>query len=457
VFPIAGFAICATCFWVDFVESRSLQAAPPDTCFIHGAVHALRDSVTHKGWVRRGISLRQPDPLPPLTPPEHKPNVLLVITESVRADAMCSEPPPACAARFLDESASDRVPLGRMTTQSSGTLSSCVMLWTGLGPDEDFATMHKAAVLWEVARAMGYRTGYIGAQNLRYEDFGTFLERAGLDVLVSAADLGGAGDPHLGAPDENATARMLAFVGGAAGRPYFAVLHLSNTHWPYRIDPGLQPFTPHDANPLGNSSEVHNHYRNSVLMQERTVSEFLRALRAMPGWDDTAVLFVSDHGEEFREHGGMYHLSSLFDEQVRTPGWLLAGPLALTQAQRRALSLWHDRRTFTRDVNATILDLLGALDARPGFPFASRLAGRSLLRAPAPNPLAVPMSTESGVWEPDDPKYGIMQDDVLVVRSAPSPWRCFDAREDPTQHRTAKGGACDALAAAGNHTFPGLR
>jgi hypothetical protein len=456
-FPIVGFAICATCFWVDFVESRSLQAAPPDTCFIHGAVHALRDSVTHKGWVRRGISLRQPDPLPPLVPPEHKPNVLLVITESVRADAMCSEPPPACAARFLDDVASDRVPLGRMTTQSSGTLSSCVMLWTGLGPDEDFATMHKAAVLWEVARAMGYRTGYIGAQNLRYEDFGTFLERAGLDVLVSAADLGGAGDPHLGAPDENATARMLQFTGASPGAPYFAVLHLSNTHWPYRIDPALQPFTPHDANPLGKASEVHNHYRNSVLMQERTVSEFLRKLRATPAWDDTAVLFVSDHGEEFREHGGMYHLSSLFDEQVRTPGWLLAGPLALTQAQRRALALWHDRRTFTRDVNATILDLLGALDARPGFPFASRLAGRSLLRVPSSNAFAVPMSTESGVWEPDDPKYGIMQDDVLVVRSAPSPWRCFDARADPTQHRAIKGGACDALATAGDHTFPGLR
>ena len=34
-----------------------------------------------------------------------------------------------------------------------------------------------------------------------------------------------------------------------AGTPYFAVLHLSNTHWPYRVDPALQPFEPHDASP----------------------------------------------------------------------------------------------------------------------------------------------------------------------------------------------------------------
>ena len=454
--PLVGFAVCAVCFWVDFVESRSLQAAPPDTCFIHGAIHALRDAVTHKGWVRRGISLRQPDPLPPLSAPAHRPSVLLVITESVRADAFCSEPPPACAARFLDEVASDRIPLGRMTTQSSGTLSSCVMLWTGLGPDADFATMHHAAVLWEVARAMGYFTAYVGSQNLRYEDFGAFLERASIDVLVSAADLGGAGDPHLGAPDENATARMLRTLadGQSGGKPYFAVLHLSNTHWPYRVDPSLEPFTPHDANPMAKAASVHNHYRNSVLMQERTVSEFLGKLRAMPGWDDTAVLFVSDHGEEFREHGGMYHLSSLFDEQVRTPGWMLSGGSVLTAQQARALAVWHGRRTFTRDVNATILDLLGALDARPGFPFASRLEGRSLLRVPPATPVAVPLSTQSGVWEPDDPKYGVMQDDVLVVRSATSHWRCFDAITDPTQHRTITGPLCDFLQAIGARTFP---
>ena len=457
-FPLTGFSVCAVCLWLDFVESRSLQAAPPDTCFIHGAVHALRDAVTRKGWVQRGISLRQPDPLPPLATPAHRPNVLLIITESVRADQFCSEAPPACAARFLDDVAQDRVPLGRLTAQSSGTLSSCVMLWTGLGPDADFATMHHAAVLWEVARATGYRTAYIGSQNLRYEDFGAFLERASIDVLVSAADLGGAGDPHLGAPDENATARMLDFIGQPAGdgKPYFAVLHLSNTHWPYRVDPALQPFTPHDANPMSKVGVLHNHYRNSVLMQERTVSAFLGKLRATPGWDDTVVLFVSDHGEEFREHGGMYHLSSLFDEQVRTPGWLLSGPAALSVEQQRALANWHTRRTYTRDVNATILDLLGALDQRPRFPFAPRLLGRSLLRFPPSIAWAVPLSTESGVWEPDDPKYGVMQDDLLVVRSATSGWRCFDARTDPAQKHAITGPPCDALVSVGTHTFPGL-
>ena len=431
--PLAGFGLASYCFWVDFVETRSLQAAPPDTCFVHGVVHALHDGLTGKGWVRRGISMREPLPLPPIPPPEHRPSVLLVVSESVRADAMCSAPP--CKARFLDEAAPERASLGKLTSQSSGTFTSCVVLWTGVAPDADFTTMHHAPVLWEVAHAVGYKTAYISAQNLRYDDFGAFLERAGIDVQASAIDLGYAADAHVGAPDENATARLLSFVRDEVpeGTPYFAVLHLSNTHWPYRVDPAMQPFEPHDASPMSDIELLHNHYRNSVLMQERTMAELVTALKASPRWSDTVVIFLSDHGEQFREHGGLYHLSSLFEEQVRVPGWIVGGARGLTDPQRAALPAWASRRTYTQDVNATVLDLMGAFDLRGTFPYAERLTGRSLLRRPPPGEPRVLMSTASGVWEPDDAKYGVMQGDVLAVRSAGGAWWCFDIRADPRE------------------------
>jgi glucan phosphoethanolaminetransferase (alkaline phosphatase superfamily) len=460
--PVAGFSVAAYCFWIDFVESRSLQAAPPDTCFIHGAVHALRAAVTHAGWVRRGVSLRDPEPLPALAPPPHPRSILLVVTESVRADFLCSRPPPACSSPSLDAVAADRIPLGRLTAQSPGTISSCVMLWTGLGPDEDMKTMLRAPVLWEVARALGYRTAYIGSQNLRYEDFAAYLERAGIDELASAAELGGAGDPHLGAPDERATGRMLDFVRRlrqtAPDTPYFATLHLSNTHWPYRVDPDLQPFSPHDASPFGATVARRNHYANSVALQARTVSAMLGELRSLPGWSDTVVVFVSDHGEEFREHGGNYHLTSLFDEQVRVPGWLIAGDGALDATTRASLALWADRRTFTRDVHATLVDLLSVYGERGRFPFAGRLLGRSLLRPPdGPDEPMVPMSTASGVWEPDILRSGLMWGDLLVVRGPGGPWSCYDAKEDPTQHKRAEDPRCLILSTTAARTFPAGR
>jgi hypothetical protein len=130
----------------------------------------------------------------------------------------------------------------------------------------------------------------------------------------------------------------------------------------------------------------------------------------------------------------MYHLTTLFEEQVRVPGWLIAGPLALSDDQRRALGDWAPRRTFNRDVNATLLDLLGALDARAGFPFAGRLLGRSLLRPPPPDNLPAPMSTVSGVWDPDQARYGAMAGDLLVVRGSRGRWDCYDAASDPAEH-----------------------
>jgi membrane-anchored protein YejM (alkaline phosphatase superfamily) len=330
------------------------------------------------------------------------------------------------------------------------------MLWSGLGPDNDFKTMHEAPVLWEIARAVGYHTAYVTSQNLRYDDFSAFVKNAGIEVTVTAAELGGAPDPHVGAPDENATARMLEYIRNAPpDGPYFAVLHLSNTHWPYRVDPAMQPFEPHDDAAFGEVTKLHNHYRNSVLFQERTVSQFLEAMRALPSWDDTAVVFLSDHGEEFREHGGLYHLTTLYDEQVRIPGFLFAGPHVVTDEQKDALARWAFRRTFSQDVHATLLDLLGVFDQHGTFPLASRVLGRSLLRPPEALDPIVLMSTASGVWEPDDAKYGAISGDILAVRSAAPGWLCYDARIDPAERWLQPPARCAPLVDAASRAFAG--
>ncbi len=445
IVPVLTFVASSTAFWNDFVESRSLQAAPPDTCFVHGVAHALRDAITGKGFVRRGISLRTPDPLPPLPIAANRPNVLLVITESVRAEALCSDP-NRCQATFLDAVAPDRIPLGRLTSQSSGTFTSCMMLWTGLSPAADFVTAHRAALLWEIARSVGYGTAYVTSQNLRYDDFGAFTQVGGIDVRVSASELGAVIDAQIGAPDERATARMLEYVKSVPeGKPYFAVLHFSNTHAPYRVEPSLQPFSPHSSDPLGDINLFYNHYRNSVALQERTFANFLQELRALPSFADTVVIFVSDHGEQFGEHGGLYHLSALFDEQVRTPGFLVAGERALSRRQRTFLGLFGNRRSFSQDVTATILDLFGVYEARPTLPFASLLTGRSLVRGVETTEPIFLMSTASGVWEPNEPQYGGMQGDRLIVGGEAWPYHCYDTLRDPTQSTWTDPADCGAV------------
>jgi hypothetical protein len=431
---ICVFSFCGAlfCFWIDMVDSRFLQASLPDDCFVHGVVHACRVGITGKGKTRRGVSLRTPVTLPALESKGTRPIVLLVMTESVRADALCSDPPPACKARFLDEVAADRIALGKLTTPSSGTFSSCMMLWTGLPVTADVNAAHSAPVLWEIAHAAGYRTAYVTSQNMLFENFGAFVQRAGIDTMVTATELGGLRQEQLGAPDERATEEMLRVIRATpAGTPWFGVLHFSNTHAPYRVDPDLHPFEPHSDNPVGDVTAFHNHYLNSVALQERTLAAFLRELRAMPSWEDTVVLVVSDHGEQFRERGGLYHLHSLYDEEVRIPGFIVGGSRALGEDKRRAALSYAGRRTYLTDVNATIVDLLGLGAARMSIPFARRDA-RSFV---GPGGFAFEtftlLSTASAVWDEDNVRNGVMFGDRLLVGAPGQPWTCFDIAKDP--------------------------
>jgi hypothetical protein len=454
------------CLWADQLDSRFLQAATPDTCFAHGAVHALRVRLSGKGWLRQGVSLRNPPALPPLRSarPTH-PNVLVILTESVRADALCSDPPAVCSAPFLDTVVADRIPLGRLTSQTPNTFSAFLVLATGLTPAADFTTAHAAPVVWELARAVGYRTAYVSAQNPKYEDFGSFVQRAGIDHLVTGTDLGGLEQEQIGAPDERATADALGFVRGlrATGMPevpYFAVVHLSNTHAPYRVDAALQPFLPTAAAGLGDLDSFHNRYRNSVRLQERTVASFLRDLAALPGWQDTVVLFLSDHGEQFREHGGFFHNHSLFDEELRVPGWLYAGPRALSPEERSALGSYAGKRTYTSDVHATLVDLLGLEEAKGSLPFAPSVAGRSLLRpwdraAPGDHEPLVLLATSTAVWEPDDARFGVMRGEHVLVTSAAREWACFDIANDPGERTPLPASACGELESTARRAFEG--
>jgi len=296
----------------------------------------------------------------------------------------------------------------------------------------------------------------VTSQNPQYEDFGAFVRRAGIDTLVTALDLGGLGQEQIGAPDENAADAMLRFVEGApAGRPWFGVLHFSNTHAPYRVDPALQPFAPHSGDPLGGADAFHNQYRNAILLQERTLATLLRALRARPDWSTTAVVFLSDHGEQFREHGGLYHNHSLYDEELRVPGWLLAGEGAVEAAQRAALASYADRRTYVQDVHETVIDLFGQEDARASMPLATLVRGRSLLRPYWGDPVAL-LATSTSVWEADDARFGAMRGDRVVL-GAPNAWRCFDTRSDPGERRPLPEPACDDLLAIVQQRFAAAR
>jgi hypothetical protein len=60
-------------------------------------------------------------------------------------------------------------------------------------------------------------------------------------------------------------------------------------------------------------------YDGDIAFGDREFGRFVRELKAQGLYDDALVVFVSDHGEEFLDHGRWLHGRSLFDELIRVP------------------------------------------------------------------------------------------------------------------------------------------
>jgi arylsulfatase A-like enzyme/HEAT repeat protein len=146
----------------------------------------------------------------------------------------------------------------------------------------------------------------------------------------------------------------------ARGEPaFFLWVHYFNVHEPYLSERfGSAPRDRYDGEIFIADAEV-----------GRLVDSLDRKLAR-----DAVIVLASDHGEEFEDHGGQYHGSSLFDEQVRVP-LVVRVPGAAPRRVRTPVSLV--------DLAPTALALLGRAPA-------AGMAGRDLRPAIAGGDAALP-------------------------------------------------------------------
>lgn len=91
-------------------------------------------------------------------------------------------------------------------------------------------------------------------------------------------------------------------------RHRFVWLHLQAPHHPYDGSP---------PNPFG--ERAIDRYDAEILRSDTAVGTVLSALDRLGLASRTAVIVTSDHGEEFREHGGTTHGSEVHNEIARIP------------------------------------------------------------------------------------------------------------------------------------------
>jgi len=397
--------------------------------------------------------LRLPPKLPALTakPAMHR-NVLLVITESVRLDSVCVEHRADCLLTpFTNAVAPSRLPLSEVRANASSTAISIGVLWSGLLPTQMREVIRSAPTLFDYAHAAGYDTAYWTSQSPMFTNSSSFFGALPLSRRCVGADLEPLTD-DAGADDRLLTDRVKVEL-SQLREPWFAVVQYANTHYPYRTR-GDEPFQPSTVrqDPEDNA-QFKNHYQNAVYSQDRTIADLLIALRSTPAGTRTAVIYTSDHGESFREHGQLGHTSSVFDEELRVPTWVDAPLQVLTDGERaafaaaRSLAVWHV------DFAPTILDLLGVWELPAIASFRSRMVGTSLL-GPRRTRAILPLTNCAEIWGCDFRNWGVMRASMkLEAREFDADWHCYDLALDPREQHDLGTAGCGELRIAAHAFF----
>jgi arylsulfatase A-like enzyme len=150
---------------------------------------------------------------------------------------------------------------------------------------------------------------------------------------------------------------------GHHGRsPFFLFLHTYQVHDPYTPPKGyLGMFGP--ANAQGPKADL-DRYEEEIRYTDDQVAALWKFIESRGLADHTLMVVLSDHGEEFGEHGALKHGSDLYDETVLVP-LILHGPSLIGTGIRVPVQVG------LIDVLPTLLELMG-------LPPTAQAEGRSL-------------------------------------------------------------------------------
>jgi arylsulfatase A-like enzyme len=221
---------------------------------------------------------------------------------------------------------------------------------------------------------------------------------------------------------------------------------VSNTHFPYKVDDANAPFQPEStAGGPGYEQEIRNRYQDAIYLQDIAVGRLIEGVRARPEGKRTVIVFVSDHGEQMREKGGVGHTGTLYEQEIHIPFWIDAPPGTLTPEEEAHVRALESTPVTNLDVLPTLLDLMGVLD-EPGIaPLRAKMPGNSLLRGGTPN-LRVALTNCSELWACAFKNWGAMQGTrKLISHQGLRAWECFDVATDPREESPLPIEACADL------------
>lgn len=307
------------------------------------------------------------------------PNVVIVVIDTLRQDHLKAYGYARETAPTLSRLAREGARLDGLSP-TSWTKPAVASLLTGLHPLRHQAigfgdSLPQAAfTLAERLRARGYDTLGVTANGFSSARFGF---EQGFRELVYLADVGYSPFATADEVDRELFARLAALR-----QPYLLFVHYLDPHAPYEPpawgdvgpdarrargiaiqDLEMETFFERPGSFLRRALDT---YDGEIVRADAALGRLLKRLEQAGLMRSTLTVALSDHGEEFQEHGRMGHGQSLYEEVVRVPllfhwpGHIPAG---------------------TQHGTASLLDVLPTVLELAGLPFdGGQLDGRSVAR-----------------------------------------------------------------------------
>lgn len=310
----------------------------------------------------------------PLRPARRMRNVLVYLTDTLRADHLrVYEPETRVETPGLSSWARRAATFLSGHSQENWTKPSCATLLSGLFPWEHHATSEEAVVpesvelLGERLGDEGFHTGAFIANGFVSDRFGF---RQGWSTYRNYIREGRRNQARFVAED------VLHWLDERPeDRPFFLYVHTIDPHVPYMPPP--DDLTRYDAEPYEGVVDFRQNrtllegvkggsirlsardrvrlealYDGEITYHDRHFASVMESLARRGLDDETIVVFTADHGEEFWDHDSVGHGHSVWEELIRVP-LIIRWPGVTDGAQR------IDEAVGLVDVMPTILEALG--------------------------------------------------------------------------------------------------
>lgn len=206
--------------------------------------------------------------------------------------------------------------------------------------------------------------------------------------------------------DAEVASEARAFLREHHERPFFLFTHWLGAHEPYAGDPAC----------LERATSDRERYACALAALDRELASLLGTLEETGLAERTVFAVTADHGEEFGEHGGRYHATTLYDEVLRVP-------LVVRSPGRRA-------ELVTTPVGCG--DVMPTLLSLAGYPESIAPYGRDVLGAPrvATPQLARTRRAGASLFEPRAHAV-VHRDHKLLLDATTGVMTYFDLVRDP--------------------------